>query len=106
MRPAVIVLLDPTGDRGPRFLQAAMEPFDVAVAFRVMIVEAHGNFTGERRRAGDRRVRCQQQSPGIGRTVSLVRRESAFVVLISQGNGGGVTLATAKTLRTSHVSHP
>ena len=50
MRPVVIVLLDPTSDRGPRFLQAAilrgpdflflqaaMEPLDVAVAFRVMI---------------------------------------------------------------------
>ena len=50
MRPVVIVLLDPTSDRGSRFLQAAilrgpdflflqaaMEPFDVAVAFRVMI---------------------------------------------------------------------
>ena len=46
----MIVLLDPTTDAGPRFfqaaifrspdfffLQAAMEPFDVAVAFRVMI---------------------------------------------------------------------
>jgi hypothetical protein len=50
MRPVVIVLLDPAGDVAPRFfqapilrrpdflfLQAAMEPFDVAVAFRVMI---------------------------------------------------------------------
>src|ERR1700720_977112 len=50
VRPVVIVLCDPTGDRGscffqapilrrPDFLlfQAAMEPFDVAVAFRVMI---------------------------------------------------------------------
>src|SRR5271156_2406838 len=50
MRPVVIVLLDPAGDAGPRFfqapilcrpdfffLQAAMEPFDVAVTFRVMI---------------------------------------------------------------------
>ncbi len=46
----MIVLLDPTSDAGPRFfqaavlrrpdflfLQAAMEPFNVAVAFRVMI---------------------------------------------------------------------
>ncbi len=53
MRPVVIVLLNPTSDRGPRFLQAAilggpdflflqaaMEPFDVAVAFRVMIRRA------------------------------------------------------------------
>ena len=50
MRPVVIVLLDPATDRFSRFfhasifcrpdflfLQAAMEPFDVAVAFRVMI---------------------------------------------------------------------
>jgi len=50
MRPVVIVLLDPTSDarssffqaailRRPDFffLQAAMEPFDVAVALRVMI---------------------------------------------------------------------
>ena len=50
MRPVVIVLLDPTSDRCPRFfqapilrrpdflfLQAAMEPFNVTVAFRVMI---------------------------------------------------------------------
>src|SRR5450755_5195836 len=50
MRSIVIVLLDPSSDRGPRFLQAAIlggphffffqaavEPFDVAVAFRVMI---------------------------------------------------------------------
>ena len=50
MRPVVIVLLDPTSDRCPcffqapifrrpdfLFFQAAMEPFDVAVAFRVMI---------------------------------------------------------------------
>jgi hypothetical protein len=47
MRPVVIVFLDPTSDRGPRFLQAsilggpdffflqaAMKSFDVAVAFR------------------------------------------------------------------------
>ena len=53
MRPVVIVLFDPTSDRGPRLLQvsilcrsdflllqAAMEPFDVAVAFRVMIGRA------------------------------------------------------------------
>jgi hypothetical protein len=50
MRPVVIVFLDPTGDRRARFFhaailrspdflffQAAMEPFDVAVAFRVVI---------------------------------------------------------------------
>jgi hypothetical protein len=50
VRPVVIVLLDPTSDAGPHFiqatilrrphfffLQAAMEPFDVAVALRVMI---------------------------------------------------------------------
>ena len=50
VRPIVIVFLDPTSDRRSRFfqapilrrpdfffLQAAMEPFDVAVAFRVMI---------------------------------------------------------------------
>ena len=50
MRPVVIVLLDPTSDasscffqaailRRPDFffLQAAMEPLDIAVAFRVMI---------------------------------------------------------------------
>ncbi len=50
VRPVVIVLLDPAGDVAPRFfqapilrrpdflfLQAAMEPLDVAVAFRVMI---------------------------------------------------------------------
>ncbi len=50
MRPVVIVLLDPTSDAGPcffqaailrgpdfLFLQAAMEAFDVAVAFGVMI---------------------------------------------------------------------
>ncbi len=53
MRPVVIVLLDPATDRLPRFrhaaifrrpyfffLQAAMESFDVAVAFRVMIRRA------------------------------------------------------------------
>src|SRR5712671_8064678 len=53
MRPVVIVLLDPTSDAGPcffqaailrrpdfLFLQAAMEPFDVAVALRVMIGRA------------------------------------------------------------------
>jgi hypothetical protein len=50
MRPLVIVLLDPATDRLPRFLhaaifrrpnflflQAAVEPFDLAVAFRVMV---------------------------------------------------------------------
>ena len=50
VRPVVIVLLDPTSDRCSRFFQApvlcrpdflffqaAMEPFDVAVALRVMI---------------------------------------------------------------------
>jgi hypothetical protein len=50
VRPVVIVLLDPATDRCSRFLQApiilrpdfllfqaAMEPFDVAVAFWVMI---------------------------------------------------------------------
>ena len=50
VRPVVIVLIDPTSDRGSRFFQApilrrpdfllfqaAMEAFDVAVAFRVMI---------------------------------------------------------------------
>ena len=50
VRPVVIVLLDPASNAGPRFFQAAilrrpdfllfqaaMEPFDVAVAFRVMI---------------------------------------------------------------------
>ena len=49
VRSVVIVLLDPTSDRGTRFfhaaifrrpdflfLQAAMEPFDVAVAFRMI----------------------------------------------------------------------
>jgi hypothetical protein len=49
----VIVLLDPTRDRGPRFfqaailrrpdflfLQAAVEAFDVAVAFRMMVRRA------------------------------------------------------------------
>jgi hypothetical protein len=49
----VIVLLDPTSERGARFFQAsilrrpdflflqtAMEPFDVAVAFRLMICRA------------------------------------------------------------------
>src|SRR5580700_10145659 len=53
MRPVVIVLLDPTSDASPRFVQgavlrdpdflffqAAMEPFDVAVALRVMIGRA------------------------------------------------------------------
>jgi len=53
MRPVVIVLLDPAGDSAPLFfqapvlrhpdflfLQAAMEPFDVAVALRVMIRSA------------------------------------------------------------------
>src|SRR5271154_1914887 len=53
MRPVVIVLLDPTSDAGPcffhtaifrrpdfLFLQAAMEPLDVAVALRVMIGRA------------------------------------------------------------------
>jgi hypothetical protein len=50
MRPVVIVLLDPAGDRGTcffqaaillrpdfLFLQTAMEPFDVAVTLRVMV---------------------------------------------------------------------
>ena len=50
VRPFVMVLFDPTSDRGSPFLQApillcpdfhffqaAMEPFDVAVAFRGMI---------------------------------------------------------------------
>jgi hypothetical protein len=49
MRPVVIVLLDPASDAGSRFfqapvlrrpdflfLQAAMEPLDVAVALRVV----------------------------------------------------------------------
>ena len=53
MRPIVIVLLDPTSDAGSRFFQAAilrrpdflffqaaMEPFDVAVAFWVMMRRA------------------------------------------------------------------
>jgi len=53
MRPVVIVFLDPTSDRSSRFFQAAifrgpdflflqatMEPFDVAVAFLVMIRRA------------------------------------------------------------------
>jgi hypothetical protein len=53
MRPVVIVLLDPATDRLPRFLhaaifrrpdffflQAAMESFDVTVAFRMMIRRA------------------------------------------------------------------
>ena len=53
VRPVVIVLLDPAGDAGLcffhaaifrrpdfLFLQAAMEPFDVAVAFRVMVSRA------------------------------------------------------------------
>jgi hypothetical protein len=53
MRPVVIVLLDPARDRRSRFLhvavfrrphffflQAAMEAFDVAVAFRVIIGRA------------------------------------------------------------------
>ena len=50
VRPVVIVLFDPTGDRCSLFIQApilrrpdfllfqaAMEPFDVAIAFRLMI---------------------------------------------------------------------
>jgi hypothetical protein len=50
MRPVVIVLLDPASDRGSRFFhapvlgrpdfflfQSAVEPFDVALAFRVTI---------------------------------------------------------------------
>src|SRR5579863_7631236 len=53
MRPVVIVFLDPTSDRCSRFFQApilrrpdflffqaAMEPFNVAVSFRVMIGRA------------------------------------------------------------------
>src|SRR5882672_3441084 len=53
MRPVVIVLPDPTSDRGSRFFhtaifrrpdflffQAAMEPFNVAVSLRVMIGRA------------------------------------------------------------------
>src|ERR1700682_4550821 len=53
VRPVVIVLLDPTSDAGPPFfhaaifcgpdflfLQAAMEPLDVAVALRVMVGRA------------------------------------------------------------------
>jgi hypothetical protein len=53
MRPAVIVRLDPTSNAGSHFiqaailgrpdllfLQAAMEPFDVAIAFRVTIGRA------------------------------------------------------------------
>jgi hypothetical protein len=67
VRPVVIVILDPTSDRGPRFfqvaifrrpdflfLQAAMEPFDVAVVLRVMIRRApmcDRNRVGVRRRS-------------------------------------------------------
>ena len=53
MRPVVIVLLDPASDTGSRFfqapvlrgpdflfLQAAMEPLDIAVALRVVIGRA------------------------------------------------------------------
>src|SRR5450759_1409389 len=53
MRPVVIVLLDPARDRGScflhvtvlrgpdfLFLQAAMEPFDITVALRVIIGRA------------------------------------------------------------------
>src|SRR5450755_212070 len=53
MRPVVIVLLDPTGDAGTRFfhasilrrpdfffLQAAMEPLNVAVSLGVMVGRA------------------------------------------------------------------
>jgi len=53
MRPVVIVLLDPANDAAPRFVQCAvlrepdllffqtaMEPFDIAVALRVMIGRA------------------------------------------------------------------
>jgi hypothetical protein len=62
MRAIVIVLLDPTSDRGPRFLeapilcrpdfffiQAAMEPFDVAVDFRVTVRRAAVRDAGNRR---------------------------------------------------------
>jgi len=53
VRPVVIVLFDPTSDRGSRFFQAsilrcpdflflktAMEPFNVTIAFRVMVGRA------------------------------------------------------------------
>ena len=53
VRPVIIVLFDPTSNGGSRFFQAAilrcpdflflqtaMEPFDVAVAFRVMVGRA------------------------------------------------------------------
>jgi hypothetical protein len=60
MRPVVIVFLDPAGNAGPCFfqvpvlrrphfffLQAAMEPFDVAVALRV-ITDNGTQFTSAR----------------------------------------------------------
>jgi hypothetical protein len=37
MRPIAIVLVDPMRDAATRFLQAAMEPYDEAVALRVVI---------------------------------------------------------------------
>ena len=53
MRPVVIVLLDPTSDRCPRFFQApilrrpdffffqaAMKPFDVAIALGMVVGRA------------------------------------------------------------------
>ena len=61
MRPVVIVLLDPTGDAGASlfqapilrrphffFLQAAMEPFDVAVALGMVVSRAPAGGTALR----------------------------------------------------------
>src|ERR1700746_2275168 len=79
MRSVVIVLLDPASDRGTRFfhapifgrpdflfLQAAMEPFDVAVALRVMIRRAP---------MGDAQPTQRLQEPRRSELRSVVRRE-------------------------------
>src|SRR5271169_3270217 len=79
MRPVVIVLLDPTSDVVPRlfhapifgrpdflFLQAAMEPLDVAVALRVMIRRAP---------MGDAQPTQRLQEPRRSELRSVVGRE-------------------------------
>ena len=79
MRPVVIVLLDPASDarssffqtpilRGPDFLflQATMEPFDVAVALRVMVGRAA---------VGDAEPRQRFQEPRGGELRAIIGGE-------------------------------
>ena len=91
VRPVVIVLLDPASDRGSCFLQAAilrrpdffflqaaMEPFDVAVAFRMMI-----------RRAAVRDAQPVQRfdEPGRGELRAVAPRERGCCLLTSGQEG-------------------